>query len=161
MARLRRHDHSPRLEMMPLLDVVFLLLTFFIYSFVVMIRADALSVGLAPVSTGSQPAGGVVQLLSIDGEGALRFGGQVLDPAGLDDLLAELAADPQAPTLYVSLAGEGSADRGPVVWDLLQRVEQAGLDNLTFVGPPGRTPGSAPGNAPAPEAGGVESPPGN
>ena len=140
MLRVRRTDTSPRLEIMPLLDVVFLLLTFFIYSFVVMIRADALSVGLAPVSTGSQPAGGAISLLSIDPGGAVSYEGQTLSPAELDDLLAEFASDPSAPTLYVSLASEGESDRGPVVWDLLQRVEQAGLENVTFVGPPDSDP---------------------
>ncbi|MEM6855397.1 MAG: biopolymer transporter ExbD [Planctomycetota bacterium] len=137
MRILRRHDYSPRLEMMPLLDVVFLLLTFFIYSFVVMIRADALSVGLAPVAGGGQPATGqAIQLLTIDGDGGFNFAGETLDEVGLDTLLRDLVADPQAPTLYVSLAQEGDADRGPIVWDLLQRVEEAGLENFAIVGPP-------------------------
>lgn len=136
MPTLRRHDYSPRLEMMPLLDVVFLLLTFFIYSFVVMIRADALSVGLAPVASGGQPGGAAIQLLTIDAEGGFNFAGDALDDSALDTLLRDLAADPVAPTLYVSLAQDGSADRGPIVWDLLQRVEAAGLENFAIVGPP-------------------------
>lgn len=136
MSRLRRHDYSPRLEMMPLLDVVFLLLTFFIYSFVVMIRADALSIGLAPVASGGQPGGGAIQLLTIDADGGFNFAGDALDEAALDTLLRDFAVDPVAPTLYVSLAQEGSADRGPIVWDLLQRVEEAGLENFAIVGPP-------------------------
>jgi len=136
MPTLRRHDYSPRLEMMPLLDVVFLLLTFFIYSFVVMIRADALSVGLAPVASGGQPSGQAIQLLTIDTDGRYNFAGDALEDEALDTLLRDLAADPAAPTLYVSLARDGSADRGPIVWDLLQRVEQAGLENFAIVGPP-------------------------
>ncbi len=136
MPSLRRHDYSPRLEMMPLLDVVFLLLTFFIYSFVVMIRADALSVGLAPVAGGGQPAGQAIRLLTIDADGGFNFAGDPLDAAALDTLLRDFAADPTGPTLYVSLAQDGSADRGPIVWDLLQRVEQAGLENFAIVGPP-------------------------
>jgi biopolymer transport protein ExbD len=123
--------------MMPLLDVVFLLLTFFIFSFVVMIRADALSVGLAPVATGTSAAAGRIELLTIDADGGFTFAGRSLDDVGVETLLADFAADPQRPTLYVSLADEGATDRGPVVWGFLQRVEQAGLDNLVFVGPPG------------------------
>ena len=136
MLRLRRHDHEPRLEMMPLLDVVFLLLCFFIYSFVVMIRADALSVGLAPVTTGTQPGAASIDLLTIDADGAFAFAGEPLDPDGLDTMLRDFASDPAAPTLYVSLARDGATDRGPIVWDLLQRVEDVGLENLVFVGPP-------------------------
>ncbi|MEM7627011.1 MAG: biopolymer transporter ExbD [Planctomycetota bacterium] len=144
MLRIRRHDHEPRLEMMPLLDVVFLLLCFFIYSFVVMIRADALSVGLAPVTTGTQPGATSIDLLTIDQDGGYAFAGEPLDDAALDSLLRDFAADPAAPTLYVSLAQDGQTDRGPVVWDLLQRVEALGLDNFVIVGPP------APDNTPAP-----------
>lgn len=155
MPRLHRHDYSPRLEMMPLLDVVFLLLTFFIYSFVVMIRADALSVGLAPVATGGQPGGGAIQLLTIDADGGFHFAGDPLDGPALNTLLRDLAADPAAPTLYVSLAQDGAADRGPIVWDLLQRVQQAGLENFAIVGPPEAppTPGS---NTPAPGTGNAD-----
>ncbi|MEM1108033.1 MAG: biopolymer transporter ExbD [Planctomycetota bacterium] len=131
-----RTDYSPRLEMMPFLDVVFLLLTFFIYSFVVMIRADALSVGLAPVASGGQPGVEAIQVLTIDAEGGFVFAGEGLDDAGLDTLLRDLAADPAGPTLYVSLALDGNADRGPIVWGLLQRVEEAGLENFAIVGPP-------------------------
>lgn len=127
--------------MMPLLDVVFLLLTFFIYSFVVMIRADALSVGLAPVAAGGLPGGEAIQLLTIDADGGFNFAGDVLDEPALDTLLRDLAADPAAPTLYVSLAQDSAADRGPIVWDLLQRVQKAGLENFAIVGPP---PGTAP-----------------
>ncbi|MBB6430627.1 ExbD/TolR family protein [Algisphaera agarilytica] len=136
MPTLRRHDYSPRLEMMPLLDVVFLLLCFFIYSFVVMIRADALSVGLASVTGGGQPSGQAIQVLTIDADGGFNFAGQPMDDSALDTLLRDLAADPAAPTLYVSLAQDSTADRGPIVWDLLQRVEQAGLENFAIVGPP-------------------------
>jgi len=122
--------------MTPLLDVVFLLLTFFIYSFVVMIRADALSVGLVPVTTGGAVGETVIQLLTIDGEGGFHFSGEPIGDAAIDTLLHDLATDPSAPTLYVSLAQDGSTDRGPVVWGLLQRIEKAGLENLVIVGPP-------------------------
>lgn len=140
MPRLRPHDYAPRLEMMPLLDVVFLLLTFFIYSFVVMIRADALSVGLTPVTTGGSPGEAAIQLLTLDAGGGFIYDGQPLEATQLDTLLRDLAADPAGPTLYVSLTQDGEADRGPIVWELLQRVQEAGLENFAIVGPP--APGS-------------------
>ena len=40
MRALRRPDFDARIEIMPLIDVVFLLLTFFIYAMVLMIRAE-------------------------------------------------------------------------------------------------------------------------
>lgn len=148
MLRIRRHDHEPRLEMMPLLDVVFLLLCFFIYSFVVMIRADALSVGLAPVTTGTLPGATSIDLLTIDQDGQYAFAGESLEVAALDTLLRDFAADPAAPTLYVSLAQDGQTDRGPIIWDLMQRVEEVGLDNLVMVGPPASSPEKTPASSP-------------
>ena len=136
--KVRRHDLPPRLEMMPLLDVVFLLLTFFIYSFAVMIRADALAVDLAPVSTGTQPAGQVARVLLIDAEGMMSYDGQTMDEAALDTLLADLAADPAGPTLYVTLSEAGTVDRAPLLWRLDERVQRAGLGSYVKVGPPGR-----------------------
>ncbi|MEM9881510.1 MAG: biopolymer transporter ExbD [Planctomycetota bacterium] len=128
---------APRLEMMPLLDVVFLLLTFFIYSFVVMVRADTLAVELSPVAGGGgSAAGSAVEVLAIDGEGDLIYDGRPIGGAALDTLLRDLAADPASPTLYISQAAEGTADRGPVVFELIQRIERAGLRNVSLVGPP-------------------------
>ena len=46
MRPLRRSEHETRVEMMPLIDVVFLLLTFFIYAMVLMVRAEVLPVPL-------------------------------------------------------------------------------------------------------------------
>ena len=137
MPRVRRTDDAARLEIMPLLDVVFLLLTFFIYSFVVMIRADALSVDLAPVTTGSRPVGEVAEVLTIDADGALRYDGRTLDDAALDTLLTDLAADPAGPTLYVTLTENGNVDRAPLLWQLDERVRRAGLERYVKVGPPG------------------------
>jgi len=57
MRALRRPDHAPRLEMMPLIDVIFLLLTFFIYQMVVMRPVDTLGVELAPVAGGGRAVG--------------------------------------------------------------------------------------------------------
>ncbi|MEM6458518.1 MAG: biopolymer transporter ExbD [Planctomycetota bacterium] len=128
---------APRLEMMPLLDVVFLLLTFFIYSFVVMVRADTLAVELSPVAGGGgSAAGAAVEVLTIDGAGELIYDGRPIGGAALDTLLRDLAADPASPTLFVSQAAEGTADRGPVLFELIQRIERAGLRNVSLVGPP-------------------------
>ena len=95
MRPVRRSNFEPRLELMPLLDVVFLLLTFFISSFVVMIRADTRGVTLAPVagSSGVADPAGAVRLLVIQPDGGMTFDGAGVDAGELDGLLAELAGD--------------------------------------------------------------------
>src|SRR5690606_8300025 len=51
MRFVRRHDLAPRMEMIPLIDVIFLLLTFFIYSLALMVQAQVLPVALPPITT--------------------------------------------------------------------------------------------------------------
>lgn len=144
MIRARRSDYSPRLELMPLLDVVFLLLTFFISSFVVMIRADTRGVALAPVagSAATTAPAGAVRLLVVQPDGGLTFDGDDVAAGGLDALLVEVASDPATPTLYVSLAesGAGGGDRAGALWGLLQAIDRVGVRDVVMVGAPGGGP---------------------
>ena len=130
---------------MPLLDVVFLLLTFFIYAMAVMVRVEALEVGLAPVAGGNGPGDAVQHVLRIEPAGELTYNDQPLDAAALDALLRELALDQSQPRLFVALTDPNdndapaapSVDRGVVMWQVLQAIEAAGLRNVAIVGRPG------------------------
>lgn len=133
---MRRTTDEARFEMTPLLDVVFLLLTFFIYAMAVMVRADVLNVALSPVAGAGGAGAAPEHVLSIRADGGFAYNGNNVEPAALDPLLAELADDPQAPTLYVALEAEGTGDRGPVVWSLLQRLENSGLQHVSIIGTP-------------------------
>lgn len=148
MSRIRRTDFSPRLELMPLLDVVFLLLTFFISSFVVMIRADTRGVTLAPVagSAAATSPAGAVRLLVLQPDGGLTFDGQAVPPGGLSGLLTGLVDDPERPTLYVSLADQAAAggDRAGALWGLLQAIDRAGVRDVVMVGTPEEAGARAP-----------------
>ncbi|HIB02032.1 MAG TPA: hypothetical protein EYO31_09310 [Phycisphaerales bacterium] len=53
MRPIRRTDYDTRIEMMPLIDVIFLLLTFFIYAMVLMVRAEILPVPLESYISGT------------------------------------------------------------------------------------------------------------
>ena len=55
MRALRRPQHETRIEIMPLIDVIFLLLTFFIYAMVLMVRAELLPVEMHAFASG-EPA---------------------------------------------------------------------------------------------------------
>lgn len=157
MRRLRRPDHAPRLEMMPLIDVIFLLLTFFIYQMVVMRPVDTLGVELAPVAGGERSVAGRLDVLTIDAAGALFLNNERIAPADLDEQLEAFATDPSEPTLYVTIADAGSTDRGPVLFDLFQRARAAGLTRLSLVGRPGEAGpgGGAPLDQSSPGAGAV------
>jgi len=144
MRRLHRSDFAPRLEMTPLIDVIFLLLTFFIYQMIVMRPVDTLGFELAEVAGGQRSISGRLDVLSIDGDGALYLNREPIPASELDDRLAAFAADPAEPTLYITMEADGRTDRGPLLFNLLQRVQAAGIRNAAVVGQPGGLPPEVP-----------------
>ena len=136
MRALRRNDFEPRIEMMPLIDVIFLLLTFFIYSMIVMLHAEVLPVSLVPLGTGERGTDVGAHFITIDGDGQLFLDREQVAGAELARRLSDLAADPAEPRLFVAVAAEGRVDRGPIVINLLEQVRTAGIANLEIVGQP-------------------------
>jgi biopolymer transport protein ExbD len=146
MLRLRRTDHELRLEMTPLMDVIFLLLTFFIYAMVLMVRAELLPVKMQQFVSG-EPATGTpapAATLTIDARGELFLNRQ---PIAIDEVIERLKViKREQPETVIYLAAEalGEVDRLPQFLSLYDRLSFAGLD-FKLVG--------APGDGPAPGAG--------
>ncbi|MCC6680800.1 MAG: biopolymer transporter ExbD [Phycisphaeraceae bacterium] len=132
----RRHDDEVRLELTPLIDVVFLLLTFFIFSLVVMVRANLLPVELIGIGSGEPAAGEPLQAVTIDRDGRYFLNQQPIEPDALRARLEELAGQEKPPRLYVGIESTSSIDRGPLLLQLIELARQAGLDDLAFIGPP-------------------------
>jgi len=141
MRSLRRSDNTARLEMTPLIDVVFLLLTFFIFSWFMMVRAEVLPVRILPIAGGQQPGVAQMQVIMIDAQGAFILNRQQVNSDELSERLQALAMDPDNPPLFIAVAEQGDLDRAPRLVELLERVREAGLRNVTVVGrPTGSTP---------------------
>ncbi|MEM9346504.1 MAG: biopolymer transporter ExbD [Planctomycetota bacterium] len=131
MRQVRRHDHSPRVEMMPLIDVVFLLLTFFIYAMVVMVELKSSGVALVSVEGASDAVDESIVLLEVDGNGGVLLDGAVVPDDELDGRLRELAGLAAAPPLVVTLqAVDSPIDRGPGLMRLLDRIQRAGVVDI-------------------------------
>ncbi len=118
-----------------MIDVIFLLLTFFVYSMVMMIRADVLPVKLAPVASGRAAEGGRIEAITVDRAGKLYYNREPVTVEQLDAKLAGLAADPKRPRLWIAMEAAGEADRGPILFALVGRVQRAGIYDIGFVGP--------------------------
>ncbi len=137
MLRIRREEIAPRLEMTPMIDVIFLLLTFFIYSLAMMISAQVLPVTLTTVTAGSaggttQP--GQVQAITIDRQGSLFFNREPVDMSALNTRLRELSQRPDQPTVYLAMEAQGTTDRGPMLLQLIDQVRSAGINRFVIVG---------------------------
>jgi len=158
MRRVRRSSESARVEMTPLIDVVFLLLTFFILSLLVTVRAEVLPVQLSPVGTGESVEPGRIAAITIDARGEFYFDREPVTEQELDQRLAALAETPddQRPRIFVAMeqslqsaarsdaapnedgeadaATEPTADRGPILLRLIERLRRAGLTDVSFIG---------------------------
>ena len=112
---------------MPLIDVVFLLLTFFIYAVAVMDRVDAL-----PMETATLPGAGRTEVppaatISVDASGAVFLDREVV---AMEDLIPELRqrldAEPDT-VVYIAAARDGVRDRLPDFLELYGRLAEAGI----------------------------------
>jgi len=124
MRALRRTEHETRVEMMPLIDVVFLLLTFFMYAMVLMVRAELLPVPLESYISGvdATPRPSISVTIAVDGN---IYVGQLIVP--LENVAAAVSSQlidtPDAAIYLVMEDGNAVIDRGPLLtgtWDLLR-----------------------------------------
>lgn len=121
--------------MTPLIDVIFLLLTFFIYSLITMVRVDVLPVSLAGLVGGSASTASQIDAVTIDRTGSVFWNREAIDWVELDRRLDAFAARDDDPTLYLAAEAQGDADRLPVMLRLMERVQAAGVANIAVVGP--------------------------
>lgn len=135
MKSLRRIDHNPRVEMMPLIDVVFLLLTFFIYSMIVMVHAKVLPVTLAGIGSGEAAEPARIEAITIDREGQLYLNRETIELDALRQRLDQFAADPQPPQVFLALQEQGDTDRGPLFVKVMEMIRESGIEQFGIVGP--------------------------
>jgi|TARA_B100000959_G_scaffold109943_1_gene116001 biopolymer transport protein ExbD len=140
MLRLRRSEPEMTIELMPLIDVIFLILTFFVYAMVMMVRIDMLPVPLESYASGKspEPNPAVAVTLRLDGN---VYVGQEL--TGLDGLLPAIekaqANDSELVVYLVLEEGDSTTDRGPLLTATWDRLHRAGID-IQLVGAPSMAP---------------------
>ena len=132
-SRAAHWERGARVEMLPLLDVVFLLLAVFLLSVVRMVRSYAVPVDLPAMATGIQADVPAVLLLGVDAQGRLFAAGEETTlPQLRDRLRASLSADPE---LRVLLQADREARHGDVA-ELLDAVRAEGASKVLMVAEP-------------------------
>lgn len=120
--------------MTPLIDVVFLLLTFFLFAMMVMVRVDILGVRLPTISAGSPAEERSIVAVTLSAEGAASIDGEAL---GLDALVARvLERKGENPETIVFVAADRACEAGALL-GVLDRFAQAGIADVSLVGTPG------------------------
>jgi len=131
MRRLRRDAEEVRVELTPMIDVVFLLLTFFVFSIVMMVRADVLNVDLPELASGV-PAERVEPIVvSVGDDGGLTVGGEVTAMGDVVDTVRSMQEERAgAPIVLAVDVGSPSG----VLIELADRLTGGGLGSFSILG---------------------------
>ena len=137
--RLRRPDVPFRVDLTPLIDVVFLLLTFFIYAMVLMDRIELVPLELKPLEAGAvitDAAPPPARTLSLDGAGGLFLDREPISLESVVPTLQETLEEDPETVLYLAVSDEaGPADRIPVLLELWNQLRLAEIP-IKMVGRP-------------------------
>lgn len=127
--RLKRRPQRPvRIEMVPIIDTVFLLLVFFTYAMLSMVVPRGLRVRL-PEVRGSETVGSEPLNVTIARSGAIYLNKEPIAPGDLPRRVAEELK--RAPDRWVLVQGDKGAPLGTAL-DVLGRLREAGFDAVTF-----------------------------
>ncbi len=116
-----------RVEMLPLIDVVFLLLVFFIYAMVSMVVHRGLKVELPAAGTATLEQNDYISI-TIDADNNLYLN---RTPAQADNLAEQVRRLRGPSTKPVFIAGDQTADLGLAI-ELLDDLKKAGIEEVSF-----------------------------
>ncbi|MFI4897809.1 MAG: ExbD/TolR family protein [Phycisphaerales bacterium JB059] len=134
MRSVRRSSPDVRLEMTPLLDVVFLLLTFFVFSLVLMVRADVLDVKLPELGAGRAAERAPAITIVIDEEGSLFVEGEPAVLAEIGDRVRALRTE-RGESAPVLLAVDAQGRSGDLI-ELADTLNAEGIGEFSVIGRP-------------------------
>lgn len=154
MRRVRRVSTDVRLELTPLIDVVFLLITFFLFALLVMVRARVLDVNLPELRAGAEAAGERLVTLAVRSDGGLVLEGEAVGMDAVTDAIEERMASAGEGARLVLAVDEGG--RSGVLLELADALVAAGITDFSIIGTP-----SPPAGLGAPGGTGLEPVPGS
>lgn len=131
MRRLRRTSEDVRVELTPMIDVVFLLLTFFVFSIVMMVRADVLNVDLPELASGTNAERVEPITIAVLGDGGLLVNREESEMETVVEMVEAVREEqPEAP---IVLAVDVGSSSGTLI-ELADRLTGAGLGAFSILG---------------------------
>lgn len=132
-----RHSQGfePRVEMTPLMDVVFLLLTFFIYSIVMTVKANVMPVSLPTLTTGQEAKDHNIAGVTVDRAGHFFLNRNQVSRDQLEEELSKLSQQDPAPQFFLAVeSAAGEVDRGPLLIELIEMFRRLKIEKFSIVG---------------------------
>ncbi len=145
MRRVRSNFDEPRLEVMPLVDVIFVLLTFFVFAMVLMVRADVLDVALPRIGAGQPVEQGELITIAIRADGSVYINGDEIAVDAIGDETAQRIAEQStegAPVRVVIAPDERAATRELLL--VLDALAGSGVTDVSIMGRPSDEAAAAP-----------------
>lgn len=132
MAHIRRTSPEPRMEMTPLIDVVFLLLTFFIFAMVMMVRANVLDLKLPDLASAEHADQTPLIAVSLDTQGQLYIDSE---PVAWEEFVAVLSDRQKArPDAHIAVAVDTDGGARADVFRLIDLLSAGGFERITLLG---------------------------
>ena len=119
---------KPRVEMLPLIDSVFLILIFFIYAFLSMTVHKGINLDL-PVSSSAVVNKEDYQVISVKENGALFFNKEPVDADALIQKIESVFYDNPSTQFY--LAGDCNAKHADII-KVLDNMRQVGIKKISL-----------------------------
>jgi biopolymer transport protein ExbD len=124
-----RSSRRARIEIIPLIDIIFFLLATFVMVSLSMVKNRAIPVNLPAASTGAPQERKDSAAITITAKGEVYFDKQPVDAAQLDAALQELiAGNPEA---KVFISGDARAEFGQAV-DVLDHARRLGITKISI-----------------------------
>lgn len=130
MIRVRRPATEPRLELTPLIDVVFLLVTFFIFALALTVRLKVSDITLPALGQGAPAAPEARLILALTEAGDLTLDTEPVAWESLAEALNARLSAPEAPALYV--APDEGVPTGRLM-ELLDTLATLGIRDIKFL----------------------------
>jgi biopolymer transport protein ExbD len=132
---------EPRVELMPLIDVIFLLLTFFVFALALMVRADVLDVRLPEVASGTPASPGAIVTVAINADGVVFVDGEEI---AIEEIVGRVRDRRDALTAEGGeariLVAPDENSRSGVVIRVIDALRYAGVGDISVMGRPGAAP---------------------
>jgi biopolymer transport protein ExbD len=131
MRRVRRMSGDVHIEMTPMIDVVFLLLTFFVFTMVLMVRADVLDVNLPELGSGRSAESVIPITIAISDTGAIFVNSEAVDMDGVVGRVEALRQELGDGALVLAVDTDSPAG---VMIGLADVLTGAGLGEFSIIG---------------------------